>query len=135
MEPSFYSLFTRSRYLKDLVGNDDQESKIRQRKRREAERFAVMGIGFCLKHAGQAFREHFLKCIELPNFLLANERGIRVEDKRWGRSGSSQLGRLKGMRSRMQDPREIGAAPESRRKGFLGRRRLWDGDRADISRA
>jgi hypothetical protein len=25
-----------------------------------------------------------LKCIELPGFLLANERGIRVEDKRWG---------------------------------------------------
>jgi len=84
MEPSFYSLFTRSRYLKDLVDNDDQESEIRQRKRREAERFAVMGIGFCLKHAGQAFREHFLKCIELPGFLFANERGIRVEDKRWG---------------------------------------------------
>jgi hypothetical protein len=62
MEPSFYSLFTRSRYFKDLAGadnNDDQESEIRQRKRREAERFAVMAIGFCLKHAGLAFREHF----------------------------------------------------------------------------
>jgi len=86
MEPSFFSLFSRSRYLRYLhVEEDDPaEPEEVERKRREAERFAVASMAFCFRHAGKKFREHFLDCLGISGFNIASERGVRVEDKRWG---------------------------------------------------
>lgn len=86
MEPSFFSLFNRSRYLKDLGydAEEAEERRLQQRKRRQAERFAVASIAFCLKHGEPEFRQHFFKYLGLADFTLGADSGIRVEDKRWG---------------------------------------------------
>src|SRR5450432_445571 len=86
MEPSFFSLFNRSRYLRDLSHDAEEpdEQRSQQKKHRQAERYAVAAIAFGLKHAGLAFQQHFLSCLDLHSFSLGDKSGIRVEEKRWG---------------------------------------------------
>jgi hypothetical protein len=88
MEPSFFTLYKRGRYFTkpsvDLEELDPAERKQEQRKRMEAERFAVAAIAFCSKHDEQ-FRRHFLESIcEGDASLLDHETTIRVEDNHWG---------------------------------------------------
>jgi len=91
MKPSFYSMFSRSKYRQATPSADTEHQRERvtdsdetdledsslERQREEKERFAVVAIAFCLKY-DQDFKNHFLSLL-LPKGSHYKSEKLRVE--------------------------------------------------------
>ncbi|HEY0433842.1 MAG TPA: hypothetical protein VGC95_08220, partial [Chitinophagaceae bacterium] len=87
MSPSFYNLFKRGKYCSEgfiRSGDGPEEKEAKERKRKDAERFAVSAIAFCLKH-DKNFQQEFFHtvCWKAGDPELDPNVNISVEENAW----------------------------------------------------
>jgi len=83
-EPCFFSLFKRGKYYHGRRSHDDEEEAELERERREAERFAVAAVAFCLKY-DERFRRHFWNkvCRQDGDSDLRPDALVTIEAENW----------------------------------------------------
>jgi hypothetical protein len=83
MKPSFFSLFKRGKYCRVKTGDSEEEVAREKREHKEAERFAVAAIAFCLEH-DECFRKHFFEKVCRQNGdLPENNASSQIEEINW----------------------------------------------------